>query len=198
MRPFSIRRSGQCDRPPAGWVCKRGQGHKGPCAAQPSQTETAIGHPELLPCFGCAHSAAGEPFPSRPSGERPCCFCIRNPEGQHVDMLHPADDAPEPADERGRRYRERAAMGTRDDGVWYDGTPAFQTPMDCYISTDRLQQQRICDELNAIDRGEAEIQPRQEFPKPDGSGESVWCCEGGPAPGGHTWTCWGWLGLSFG
>lgn len=34
---------------------------------------------EQLQCFGCAHSASQQPPPSRPSGERPCCMCVRNP-----------------------------------------------------------------------------------------------------------------------
>ena len=41
-------------------------------------TKDKYGQP--LVCSGCSHSAAGAPFPGMPSGERPCCFCIRNVE----------------------------------------------------------------------------------------------------------------------
>lgn len=37
---------------------------------------------DKLVCFGCAHSASGKPFPSMPSGERPCVNCVRNPRVQ--------------------------------------------------------------------------------------------------------------------
>lgn len=37
-----------------------------------------LGNP--LVCYGCGHSAGGEPYPGRPSGERPCAFCTRNPD----------------------------------------------------------------------------------------------------------------------
>lgn len=76
-----------------------------------------LADPEL-PCSGCAHSASGAPFPGHPSGERPCGFCVRNPW---------KDDGGWPycVDEEGR-------------GLMYDGTPVRKTPMDCYLSTDRL------------------------------------------------------------
>lgn len=75
-----------------------------------------------LPCHGCAHSASGAPFPGHPSGERPCGFCVRNPElgdGEVAEWFG----------ERGPR--------------WYGGElEPFKTPMDCYIATDRLQEER--------------------------------------------------------
>lgn len=54
-------------------------------------------------------------FPSRPSGERPCAFCIRNPELP--------DDA------------KNFAVT-----CWYDGSEAIKLPMDCYHSLDMLDQ----------------------------------------------------------
>lgn len=65
---------------------------------------------EHLTCFGCAHSAANIPFPSRPSGERPCGFCIRN--------------------------RTRSTYDNNDDPRWYDGSPPIRNPMDCYHPLD--------------------------------------------------------------
>ena len=69
---------------------------------------------EHLHCYGCAHSAAGEPWPSRPSGERPCGFCVRNREA-HLYM----DDYPR---------------------TWYDGSEPVALPMDCYQTVDMRQQ----------------------------------------------------------
>lgn len=63
-------------------------------------------------CYGCAHSAASEPFPGRPSGERPCCFCIRNPAAGY------------------------------EVAKWYDGSPPVEVPMDCYHSIDMMRQIR--------------------------------------------------------
>lgn len=66
-----------------------------------------------LCCYGCAHSAAGQPWPGAPSGERPCGFCIRNPL-QHLE------------DEEAQ--------------VWYDGTEPVSVPMDCYSTIDMRMQ----------------------------------------------------------
>ncbi len=137
-------------------------------------TSPKLADPEL-PCHGCAHSAAYAPFPGHPSGERPCGFCVRNPDlhGEVSDWFG----------DRGPR--------------WYDGeTPPHKVPMDCYIATDRLTQQRIFDELGRLKQAGKEASPREDFETPDG--DMVWCCDGGDAPGGHTWTCWRWLGISFG
>lgn len=133
--------------------------------------EPKYADPEL-PCTGCAHSASGAPFPGHPSGERPCGFCVRNPEGL--------------ADWFGEK-----------GPVWYDGkTPPHTVPMDCYIATDRLQQQRIFDEINRLELTGEEA-PGRESPF-HGNDPKYYCCNGGPAPGGHEWLCWGWLGISFG
>ena len=61
-------------------------------------------------CYGCSHSIAGEHFPGKPSGERPCHFCFRNPKaGFFVD-------------------------------TWYDGSKPVWIPMDCYHSLDMSYQ----------------------------------------------------------
>lgn len=142
-------------------------------------------HPEIpharpeQPCAGCAHSVASEPYPGMPSGERPCGFCVRNP-------TLPLDGVADWFGDQGP--------------TWYGGeTPPFQTPMDCYIATDRLVQQRIFDELGRIERGK-QVAPREHYDRHPLTGDPVeiWCCDGGAAPGGHAWTCWRWLGVSFG
>ena len=61
-------------------------------------------------CYGCCHSAISEKFPGTPSGERPCCFCIRN--------------------------KKRNFEVT----TWYNGSQPIKIPMDCYHSLDMLEQ----------------------------------------------------------
>lgn len=80
-----------------------------------------------LVCYGCSHSACymtytddtlveGTDFPGMPSGERPCCFCIRNiNRGFEVDK-------------------------------WYDQSEPIKVPMDCYHSYDMLMQINKWDE----------------------------------------------------
>lgn len=80
-----------------------------------------------LICYKCSHSAAycemygtgnvveGTDFPGMPSGERPCFFCIRNSK------------------------REDWAKENNID-KWYDQSEPLKVPMDCYHSTDMLQQ----------------------------------------------------------
>lgn len=156
-----------------------------------------------LPCSGCAHSASGAPFPGHPSGERPCCFCVRNPQA-NPDLLHPAGGDFSECGEFGKRAKQAGPH----DGIWYGGTPAYRTPMDNYIATDRLTQQKIFDQLDRIERGEVKVNERDllwrvfdlDGPMDCGiaSEPEGYCCEGGPAPGGHTWTCVVFLGVSFG
>ena len=74
-------------------------------------------------CYGCAYSrGGGEPFPSAPSGERPCFFCVRNREREQwqadFEKRH------------GRRLLE-----------WYDGSPIAFYPMDAYQTIDMKEQQ---------------------------------------------------------
>jgi hypothetical protein len=57
----------------------------------------------------------GTDFPGMPSGERPCFFCIRNPEREEWLKKNNLD-------------------------VWYDGSKPIKVPMDCYHSTDMLLQ----------------------------------------------------------
>jgi len=68
-----------------------------------------------LVCYGCAHSAAMHKYPSGPSGERPCQFCIRNP---------------------------KLPKNPKDFVVncWYNDSKAVKLPMDCYHSLDMLNQ----------------------------------------------------------
>jgi hypothetical protein len=95
---------------------------------------------EKLSCYGCAHSAAGQPFPSRPSGERPCCSCVRNPELE--------DWAKE------SKVESRVTVddhGTARDfnpftGHAYNGAPYVHWPMDNYITLDQHDQERFYDQ----------------------------------------------------
>jgi hypothetical protein len=88
-----------------------------------------------LHCYGCAHSAASEPFPGKPSGERPCCFCVRNPDrlawlqrALEMESMSSITQLP-----------ERSPF----KGVWYDGSPAIHNPMDCYSTIDMQDQQLL-------------------------------------------------------
>lgn len=81
-----------------------------------------------LACHGCAHSAGGAPYPGRPSGERPCCFCTRNVQREKWV-------------EEGRAH----GTGPWQEGVYgvtwtayYNNQPMKKCPMDCYITTDRI------------------------------------------------------------
>lgn len=77
-----------------------------------------------LVCYGCAHSAASVPYPSEPSGERPCLFCTRHPNQS----------------ERERRLQE--LRGRLEPGqaftARYDNGPTRKEPADQYIATDRI------------------------------------------------------------
>jgi len=88
------------------------------------QTGTAA-HAEDIPhlfCFGCSHCDGVAKFPGRPSGERPCFFCVRNPEREkwQSDFKH----------SHGKMLLE-----------WYDGTPICFYPMDAYQPIDMIEQQ---------------------------------------------------------
>jgi hypothetical protein len=74
-----------------------------------------------LHCYGCAHSAASEAYPGKPSGERPCCFCIRNPD------------------------QDASKVKT-----WYDGSKPIRIPMDAYHSVDMKAQIRSWTRSNHI------------------------------------------------
>lgn len=77
-----------------------------------------------LVCYGCAHSLGGESYPSGPSGERPCLFCIR-----HTNQ---AARISELADIRARLAPDKPYTARYDNG------PTRKEPADQYISTDRL------------------------------------------------------------
>ena len=74
-----------------------------------------------LVCYGCCHSRANGEYPGSPSGERPCCFCVRN------------HDWP-------KAQKEIKKRTGKELKVWYDGTPVVRYPMDCYHSLDMLEQ----------------------------------------------------------
>lgn len=72
-----------------------------------------------LVCYGCAHSIGSAPYPGAPSGERPCAFCLRNP----------------------NQERDLAEIQQRSSGFVsprYDNVPVAKVPADQYIATDRL------------------------------------------------------------
>ncbi len=75
----------------------------------------------FLHCHGCAHSAATEPAPGKPSGERPCFFCVRNPDHEQWQKNFEKD--------HGEKLLE-----------WYDGSPIAFYPMDAYTTLDMTEQ----------------------------------------------------------
>lgn len=77
-----------------------------------------------LVCYGCGHSIGGAPYPSGPSGERPCGFCIRNPK---------LDEA--------QAYINEKILPLVGGGAYtarYDNGPCQKSPADQYIATDRV------------------------------------------------------------
>lgn len=139
LRDLLDRLRGECSRPPKGWRCTRNPGHDGPCAAVAD--DDRLNHrPPLadpkLPCHGCAHSASGAPFPGHSSGERPCGFCIRNPELDPEIGLVPGYwglNGPKEAE-----YDSKGKMVSYPWPAWYDGSKPKKWPADNYIATDRL------------------------------------------------------------
>lgn len=92
---------------------------------QRKMSSASLRHFEItkLHCYGCAHSASSEPFPSKPSGERPCFFCIRNPERVKWQT----------------QFKERQGSELKE---WYDGTPIAFYPLDAYQTLDMLEQEK--------------------------------------------------------
>lgn len=94
-----------------------------------------------LTCYGCAHSASPEPPPGKPSGERPCCFCVRNPDREEWAEGKVTERSTELKDNKGN---------PRDFNPWaanlYNGAPAVYNPMDCYVTLDHRDQERFFDE----------------------------------------------------
>jgi len=77
------------------------------------------------------------PYPSRPSGERPCCTCIRNPEREKwgedkLDELRIIED-----DHGNARCFDPFA------GFAYNGAPYVRSPMDNYVTLDQRDQERF-------------------------------------------------------
>lgn len=94
-------------------------------------------------CYGCAHAASSASFPGKPSGERPCCFCIRNPERDAWVKLNKisTERSEELKDNKGnpRDFNPFAAN-------LYNGAPALYNPMDNYVTLDHLDQERWLDD----------------------------------------------------
>lgn len=104
------------------------------------QYGTSVHDTKDLFCFGCAHSAGSEPFPSFPSGERPCFFCVRNPKREEWQADHKKSF--------GNELKE-----------WYNGSPIAFYPMDAYITIDMQEQ---------IDRWERKAKGEVNWNQPSG------------------------------
>lgn len=90
-----------------------------------------------LACYGCAHSSAIDPPPGRPSGERPCQACVRNPDREPDDVAR-RQGAPPPivVDDRGNARCFDAFAGTQ-----YNGVPIVYHPSDRYVTLDHRAQE---------------------------------------------------------
>lgn len=91
-----------------------------------------------LTCHGCAHSSALAPAPGRPSGERPCQSCVRNPERDDPEGVMVGDIV---VDDRGN-----ARCFDPTAGFSYNGSPYVCWPMDNYVTLDRSRQERFYDD----------------------------------------------------
>lgn len=89
-----------------------------------------------LHCYGCAHSAASEPPPGRPSGERPCQACVRNPERPWEAERESQGDAAIRVDDQGN-----ARCFDPWEGTAYNGMPMVHHPMDRYVTLDQRDQE---------------------------------------------------------
>lgn len=85
------------------------------------QLESAAKETDNLFCYGCAHSAASEPFPGAPSGERPCHFCIRNKDRERWQ----------------KDFSDRYGVELK---AWYDNSPIAFYPIDAYQTLDMIEQ----------------------------------------------------------
>lgn len=88
-----------------------------------------------LHCYGCAHSTGGQPFPSRPSGERPCCSCVRNKERESGDARSELQDTVEIGTDG------HARIFNPFTGALYNGAPTVHFPQDNYVTLDQHEQQ---------------------------------------------------------
>lgn len=86
------------------------------------QYGTSVKDTKDLFCYGCAHSAGDSDFPGKPSGERPCFFCVRNEDREKWQEDHKK--------KYGKELRE-----------WYDNSPICFYPMDAYQTIDMEEQE---------------------------------------------------------
>lgn len=95
-----------------------------------------------LTCYGCAHSRGRAEYPSGPSGERPCCSCIRNvsSDRQEASLEKIVECAVvECADGNARCFDPFA-------GTLYNGAPTVSFPQDNYVTLDSIQQIEFFDD----------------------------------------------------
>ena len=90
---------------------------------------------DQLHCYGCAHSNSSAKFPGQPSGERPCCSCIRNKD--RVEWLNEVERPPSEivVDDQGN-----ARIFDAFQGAMYNGAPNVYFPMDNYVTLDQRDQ----------------------------------------------------------
>jgi hypothetical protein len=95
---------------------------------------------DTLPCVGCAHSAAGAPYPGHPSGERPCCSCVRNPDREKwaAERAFPPSSIVVGTDGVARIFDPYV-------GTLYNGAPRPSFPSDNYVTLDQRDQERFLD-----------------------------------------------------
>ena len=82
-------------------------------------------------------AGAGTPYPSHPSGERPCCFCARSPHVRELVRLALLEIGTDDLEAAFAKAAENFVLR-----VWYDGSAAARVPMDCYQPLDMLDQSR--------------------------------------------------------
>jgi len=94
-----------------------------------------------LHCYGCAHSASVAEPPGMPSGERPCCSCIRNPEREQWAAASTISEDAIVIGNDGHARIFNPFVGTL-----YNGAPRLYAPMDNYVTLDHQDQERWLDE----------------------------------------------------
>lgn len=98
-------------------------------AGRPASPNVARKDMSALTCYGCAHASASAPPPGKPSGERPCCACVRNPE--RIQQSRQRDPLPIVVDDRGNARCFDPFAGTA-----YNGVPYRYHPSDRYRTLD--------------------------------------------------------------
>lgn len=101
---------------------------------------------EGLACYGCAHSSAIDGPPGSPSGERPCCSCVRNPGRE--DEAAKAREARPDVDESNVKIDSQGHAHIFDAfaGTMYNGAPRLYFPMDNYVTLDQRDQEEWLDQ----------------------------------------------------